>query len=488
MTVDPSVDDRLLEVFARAVDPDDYMELRDLYLGRVESEIPHGHRPELAERWRASEVRRKVEAEDVLRSRATVRFVKEMFNWYFRDDLYGEQRGEAEIILSSGAVDEEEWGLPWALKDCIRYALDRDLYGYSDSRGREPARDAVAAYENALIPGEPYARANVALTLGATQAINCLADFVLSGAPAGDPALCAIPNYPPLVESVARRSSTRLVPLTAVDGRPCSLDPLIEALTPQTPLVLLQTAANPTGAVVCESDLEQLITAADPSTVIVLDECHEWLGPEVRRTPLRGAPNVVRVSSLSKHWSAPGIKVGWLLASADFIDGYYEYASTTFGGPASFFFTIVEVLARMERWRVERITELDRAHCDEFEAAYGLDVTRLQLAYDSYLLERRAREEELIHIRDRAIEGLTMPGVRVLPARYSINLALNFVDSNDSYRCFREVLHHTGVSVFPGLLTFCLSGGIVRVTSAQRWTELAAAIERLGAYGAAVAR
>lgn len=471
---------RILDVYERAANLDDPFELRDLWLGRIESELgPDGHREQLVQRWRASRVRRSVGPEEVLGSRVTVRFVKELFNWFFRDDLYGELRDSAAVILSGGSVDEQAWGMPAALKDCIRFALDRDWYGYSDSRGRVPAREAVARYENARIETSPYDVENVALTMGGTFAVNSLSDFILhGGAGSGAPALCAIPNYPPLVEAVARRREVRLVPLPSDAGR-ISLAPLIAGLRPDTPLVMLQTVANPTGAAVDEAELSSMIEAAAPQTMIVLDECHEWLGPARRYSKLRAASNVVRVSSLSKNWSAPGVKMGWILASASFIADYYEYASTAFGGPPSFFYTLIEVLARMERWLITGVESVTPRHLAEFEETYQLTLPNLQAAYDSYRYERLARERGLIRYRDVASAGFAEAGSTVVRPRYSVNMALRFDRWADSYLCFRTLLRDTGVSVLPGILTFCFSQDVVRVTSARRWDDLDTAIRRV---------
>lgn len=476
----PRVDERMLDVYERANDPTDALELRDLWLARVEHELgANSRRPMLAARWHAARRQRTMSAEQVLSSRATVRLVKELFNWFFRDDLYGELRADSNLMLSGGSVDEAAWGLPAALKDCISFALSRDWYGYSDSRGRAPALEAIAGYESARIEGTGYSGRNVAITMGATSAISSLADFLLSAAPSSDaPALCGIPNYPPLVESIARRRSVQLVPLPSSDGY-TALEPLIAALTPETPLVLLQTAANPTGAVVREEELIRLIEAASPSTLIILDECHEWLGPTQRFSRARANRNVIRVSSVSKAWSAPGLKVGWLLADERLIADYYEYASTTFGGPPSFFYTMIEVLARMERWMIAGIESLGAGEVAEFESSYGLDAARLQRAYDSYRDERHQREAALVTLRSAAAAGLTRASAKVLPARCSINLALTFPGWNDSYVCFRDLLRETGVAVFPGILTFCFSGGVVRATAARQWSDLSTALARL---------
>ncbi|MDO0924958.1 aminotransferase class I/II-fold pyridoxal phosphate-dependent enzyme [Streptomyces sp. TG1A-8] len=475
----PDVDDRLLDVIARANDPRDAFELRDLWLGRVEYELgDDALRPELAELWRRSRPRRRVTPEEALTSRSTVRFVKELFNWFFRDDLYGELAGDRQLVLSSGSVDEEHWGLPAVLKDCVRFALDRDWYGYSDSRGRIPARQAVAAYENALMERDVYDERNVAITLGGTFTVSTLADFLLTGRSASaEPVLCGIPNYPPLVEAVARRNEVRMVPMPSAAGK-VSLEPLIRALTPNTPMVLIQTAINPTGALVDEDELARLIHAAGPNTTVMLDECHEWLGPHRPRSAARAARNVVRVSSLSKNWSAPGMKVGWLLADREFIDEYYEHASTMFGGPPSFLYTVIEVLARMERWLVAGLDRPGAAEVAEFEPSYGIGADRLRAAYASYVQERLQRQDALATLRAAACHRLSHVAEVTVPA-YSINAAVRFPGWDDSYRCFRDLLRETGVSTYPGILNFCFSGGVVRMTTARPWDDLVEAGDRL---------
>lgn len=475
------VDERLLEIYNRARNPEDPFELRDLWLGRVEYELGrHSQRAWLREAWVSAIRRRSIDSDEVLGSRSTVRFIKELFNWYFRDDLYGVLRGQAVRILSSGAVDETSWGLATTLKQCMTYALERDWYGYSDSRGRMPCREAVAAYENVRIGGVEYGPENVALTMGATMAISSIADFVLRDRSLGDspPALCAIPNYPPLVQAIANRSHVQLVPLPTLSGV-TSLEPLIAALRPDTPMVFLQTVGNPTGASVREDDLTALIRVIASGTTLVLDECHEWLGPDAGASQIRASPNVVRVSSLSKTWSAPGLKIGWILADERFVSDYYEYASTSYGGPPSFYYTLVEVFARMERWLIDGVDELDEAHRLEFEPSYGIALPELQRAYADYRRERSERNVGLRTMRTAAANLFSDLPVRVLPPQYSVNMAVDFQGYDDSYLCFRQVLRASGVSLLPGVLTYCLSGAIMRVTPAQSWPSLANAIQRI---------
>ena len=475
---DPLPDSTFLEIFDRAADPSNVSELLRLYLGRVEEQVQQqggsGIRHDLVDAWRSSRRRRTTTALEVLAGSATVPLVKELFNGYFRDDLYGRLRSDSTIHLSSGSVDEELFGLPEALRDCIRFALDRDWYGYSDSRGRVATRDAVARYETSRITGVEYTADNICIGLGGTVLIGAVADFVIGNSNPRSPALCAIPNYPPLLQAIARRAPTQLVPVPTI-GTFADLQPLIDALRPDTPLVMLQTAMNPTGAGVKEVELAQLLAAAGPDTMVILDECHEWLGREAglptRVSAIRADPRVVRVSSLAKTWSAPGLKIGWLVAGQDFVDNFYEYSSTTFGGPSSFFYTLVEVLARMENWIATGVQEIGASHVAEFESSYSLSPGSLQRAYQRYAEQRRERASQLGDLRCASVGILWDKGISALDPAYSINVAIELGEASD-YSTFRRLLGAHGVAVFPGILTSMLSSDVVRVTTARPWHDI----------------
>lgn len=480
------VDERVLEVFSRARDPHDATELHELWLGRVEAELgSKALHPDLAHAWRASRPHRNVHSDEVLSSRATVGLVKGLFNTYFRDEVYGALSAQRQIVLSNGSVHEQMYGLPEVLKETLRYALDRDWYGYSDSRGREAARRAVAALESGRMQSKGYGPEHVVLTLGATQAIAALADFLLQGHAASGPALCGIPNYPPLVQAVARRHALRLVPTPAADGM-SSLAALSQALTTTTPFVLLQTGCNPCGSLVDEAELERFIEAASPSTMIVLDECHEWLGAPRRFSSARRRANVVRVSSLSKEWSAPGLKIGWFLADPALVHDYYEHASTAYGGPASLMYTLVEVLARFESWREQGMYTAGPMELSQFSGDYGLRADALARAFEGYAAERVVREQTLLVQRESSWRMLQQAGIAAKVPRCSINLLAQMPGMDDSYRSFRTLLRDTGVSLYPGALAFRLAGGSLRLTTSRPWPDLHEGLQRLCDWPASV--
>lgn len=479
--VNPEPGPDLLEVFDRAIDPLDVNELTKLFLGRVEARLDRGPTPSrapLAERWLSSRPKRSMTVDEIMSSPATVGLVKSLFNAYFRDDLYGEFRRDETVILSSGAVDEELFGLPGPLRDSIGYAVERDWYGYSDSRGRDATREALARYESARMRDHDYERHNISIGLGGTALMAGIADMVMSRSPARAPAVCGIPNYPPLVQAVSRRGPVTLAPISERRGI-ANLSDLIATVGSKTPLVLLQTALNPTGALVTDSEIARLLDAVGPSTIVVLDECHEWLGDVEQFSKVRADSRVVRVNSLSKNWSAPGLKVGWLIASREFVDEFYEYSSTCYGGPASIFYTLVEFTSRMERWRLEGIERPGPAELDELEQSYRLNLRSLGDAYARYVTQRVKREVDLGLLRDASFELLQANGASLLDPTCSINLAVAIGEGRDGYAFFRDLLAAEGVSVFPGILTLVLSQDLVRVTVARSWEDLSSGLPAL---------
>jgi aspartate/methionine/tyrosine aminotransferase len=484
--VNPGPGQDLLELFERASNPTDIDELVRLFLSRVNHRAStptvHGHVSQI-EPWESARPRRTVTAEEVMTSPAAVGLVKELFNVYFRDDLYGRLRHNNNIILSSGAVDEELFGLPGPLRDCIRYALQRDWYGYSDSRGRDASREALARYESARMQDITYDVSNVCIGLGGTAIMAGIADMVLTNRSTTAPAVCGIPNYPPLVQAVARRGPVVLAAIPEQDGL-ADLTDLIAVVDDKTPLVLIQTALNPTGARVTDHQIKRLMAAVGRDTVVVLDECHEWLGQVDKFSSVRADPRVVRVNSVSKNWSAPGLKVGWLIASATFVGAFYEYSSTTYGGPASIFYTMTEVIARMERWSIEGHVDVGLAEMKEFELSYELDLSTLQRAYREYTQARHTRASDLALLRDASCQLLYENGGRLLDPTYSINAAVDIGEGQDGYVFFRNLLHQSGVSVFPGILTFVLSQDLVRITSARSWHDLSRGLPPLAQLAA----
>ena len=135
----------LTDIASCVEDISDPFAWRDLYLGFVESSVTYqGTRPQLLQLWNERRSHRVIDSLKVENYPAFIPFLKELFNWYFQKDLYGDYYSEQNIILSSGSVAQSSFPLSRGVKSMIGRSLDMDWYGYSDSCGRESCREAIS--------------------------------------------------------------------------------------------------------------------------------------------------------------------------------------------------------------------------------------------------------------------------------------------------------------------------------------------------------
>lgn len=410
-------------------------------------------------------------------SRSAIMLVKKLFNYYFRHDLYGPHRVKDFHVLSSGSLHEPTFGLTPALKRCLQIALDNNWYGYSDSRGRFNAREAVAVLENLRLGVDTYTEDSVAVTLGGTFGMSCIVDFLATSLPPGH-AVCAVPNYPPLLETIARKMPVQLVH-TPAGAETTSIAEVTAAITDTTRIVMLQSVTNPTGLPISETELATLINALGPQTYLILDEAHECLGAARYLSTLRASAQVIRVASMSKQLAIPGMKVGWFLAAEELISDYYEYASTIYGGPASFFYTLVDVYATFQGLQLASDDNRQRQTLHDLASRYNITPAGARSWYQQYCHEQQLLHQAFLQQRDSTVDRLRNAGIQLIEPQYSVNCTISGLPGHNSYGTFRSLLDSGGVSVYPNALAFDVSDSSVRITLGRDPDELHAAIGRL---------
>lgn len=471
----------LLPALNKAEDLSNALEIRDLFLGGVSAQSGvHGATLRFRHKFLATQDRREVSAEELLHLPVIPRLVKAIFDFFFTEDLYGHWRDKAPLILSSGSFYGDDFALPAALKRCIVFALEKDWYGYSDSCGRRETRDALAELENVRMPhGRSVDASHVAVTLGGTAGISSVLDYLSTNADSRGLALCALPNYPPLVAALGKRYDVQFAEMHLRDGR-IDLEPVIERVDERHRVLLLQTVVNPWGLRVSEAQLTRLIDSVPSSCTVVLDECHECFGPAeaVPSPPLRR--NVVRVNSLSKRLAAPGLKVGWITAAPAFIAGFYEHASTTYGGPPSVFYLLLEVFARFEAARISGMKSMGGS-LDKFQADYGLSSRALDAAFVQYVQSIRSFERSLLKQRSTAMHRLEAAGFGLVVSDYSNNVLATGAD-RESYAFYEELMATSHVSVYPGIM--CLHGtrGSFRISPCIPAVDLHPGLDRIARF------
>ena len=178
---------------------------------------------------------------------------------------------------------------------------------YGEHRGRERLRELIAA-------GSPGLSSNdVLITTGAAGALFIIATSLLSS---NDHLVVIRPNYATNLETPrAIGCATTHVDLTFEEGFRVDLARVLAALTPATRLISVTCPHNPTGVMLSDAELLGLVdVAARHGCRLLVDETYRDLSFS---TPLPLAASlgdhVISVSSLSKAYGVPGIRIGWLI-------------------------------------------------------------------------------------------------------------------------------------------------------------------------------
>jgi aspartate/methionine/tyrosine aminotransferase len=185
-------------------------------------------------------------------------------------------------------------------------ALDDLLLGYGDHLGDPVLRDAVAA-------GGPGLRADdVLVTPGAAAALFATATALLQP---GSHAVVVRTNYATNLETPrAIGADLDIVDLAYDDGWKLDVERVAARVRPgSTRLISVTCPHNPTGTVLDEADLHTLVELTERAdTVLLVDETYRDL-THGDALPLAAtlSPRAISVSSMSKAYGLPGLRIGW---------------------------------------------------------------------------------------------------------------------------------------------------------------------------------
>lgn len=189
--------------------------------------------------------------------------------------------------------------------------LGRVLLPYGDHLGAARLR-ALIAEDGALSPD------HVLVTAGAASALFIVATALLE--PNAHALVCA-PNYATNLETPrAIGANVETVELRFEDDWHLDLERLASRLRPDTRLVSITYPHNPTGSMITRDELDALVALVEshPTAHLLVDETYRELAyadPLPMATTL--SPRVLAVSSMSKTYGLPGLRVGWLTCRDD---------------------------------------------------------------------------------------------------------------------------------------------------------------------------
>ena len=293
-------------------------------------------------------------------------------------------------------VGEPDFAPPEHVTEAAVEAARSGKVNYTSNAGifelREAVSDRMATDHDVAVDPE-----QVVVTVGALEALH-LAMVTLVDP--GEEVVIPTPAWPNYVGQV-RLADGKLVevPLPAEDGFALDADRVVEAITDDTAVVVLNSPSNPTGRVFDPEDVRQVAAAAaDHDAFVIADEAYLALAFEGDRRGIAAIVDepekVITVGTCSKTYAMTGYRLGWLAAPpvvaegaakihesttacASSISQYAALAALT--GPQEPTRNMRESFRERRNLVVDRVAEIPHVSCAEPEGAFYafLDVSAL---------------------------------------------------------------------------------------------------------------
>lgn len=363
------------------------------------------------------------------------------------------------LAVESGAINLGQ-GFPEGIEarpviEAAESALRDGPHQYPPTLGLPVLRQAVAAANRRFWGIDVDWETEVLVTSGATEALT---DCFFGLLDAGDEVIVFQPAYD-CYGVLLRRAGAVPVPIR--------LDPphwelprqrILDAITPRTRAILLNSPMNPNGKVFSDDELAFLAGLLERHDLIAIcDEVYEHLTFDGRvHRPLMALPEArdrtLRIGSAGKTFSVTGWKVGYVTARAE----------------------LLAPVARAHQYMIFTTPpHLQTA------VAHGLNLG------DEYFADLQATLER--H-RDHLAAGLRGAGFRVLEGEGTYFLCVDIAGldpDGDDFAFCRRLVAESGVAAVPVSSFYAERDvrSLIRLCFAKRLPLLEAAVDRLAAWG-----
>ncbi|WP_439272858.1 pyridoxal phosphate-dependent aminotransferase [Pseudochrobactrum sp. HB0163] len=218
--------------------------------------------------------------------------------------------------MISMAVGQPADPAPLRVREAAQKALIDGRIGYTDALGLIGLREAIAAHY-ADHYGVEVSPQRIAVTTGSSAAFNLV---FLSYFDAGDRVAITRPGYP-AYRNILKTLGVEVVEI-GTEGADANLtaESLIAAHA-EKPLkgVLFASPANPTGALIAETELKAILEAARERNIrVISDEIyHRLTYDRPDQTALAFDDQVTVINSFSKYYCMTGWRIGWMVLPED---------------------------------------------------------------------------------------------------------------------------------------------------------------------------
>ncbi len=235
----------------------------------------------------------------------------------------------------SFTVGEPDFDTPPHVKAAAVEALEKGLTKYTATNGILPLREEICK-KLKRDQGVDYKPSEVIVTNGGKQALAAAFAVLLNP---GDEVVIPAPywtSYPDMVKLVG--GVPVIVETSAANGYLATPESIVNACTPMTRAIVINTPSNPTGGAYSGAELRAIALALSKlpyrdQLVVISDEVYEYITFDgfKHESFLTAAPewraNTVLVNAYSKAYSMTGWRVGYAVGPKFIIDAMNTHQS-----------------------------------------------------------------------------------------------------------------------------------------------------------------
>ncbi len=218
-------------------------------------------------------------------------------------------------IISLG-VGEPDFDTPWEVREAGINALKKGLTQYTSNQGLTELREEICRYlaERFNVKASPE---KTVITIGASEAIDITLRAVVDD---GDEVLIPDPSYvsyKPCVELAGGVAVS--VECSGVNGFKLTAESLKKAITPKTKVLIFPYPNNPTGGIMEEEYIKEIIPIIVENDLLVIsDEIYAELTYGGSHVSICSFPELadrtVLISGFSKAFAMTGWRIGYVCA------------------------------------------------------------------------------------------------------------------------------------------------------------------------------
>jgi aminotransferase len=223
---------------------------------------------------------------------------------------------EMKDAISLG-VGEPDFDTPWHIRDEGIYSLEKGKTFYTSNAGLKELKFEIALYMERRYQLQYDYEQEIMVTVGGSEAIDIALRAMIDP---GDEVLIPQPSfvsYEPC--TILANGTPVIIPLKPENNFRLTKEELLDAITPQTKILVLPFPNNPTGAIMEQEDLIEIAAVIrDYDLYVISDEIYSELSYLEQHISIAALPGMkertVLINGFSKAYAMTGWRLGYACA------------------------------------------------------------------------------------------------------------------------------------------------------------------------------